>query len=163
MTQASIGMTPFGFAFTRRSQLIVSEAFGGADGASAVSSYQLGSSGLVDVSASVKDHQGAACWIVLARNDSLAFTSNTGSGSISAYRVGESGRLSLVAADGRSGVTGDGTKPTDMATSDDDRFLYAVDSAAAKLSIFGIHGDGALVNVADVPGLPPTITGLAAE
>jgi hypothetical protein len=36
---ASVGMTPFGFGFGKRSRLFVSEAFGGAPDASAVSSY----------------------------------------------------------------------------------------------------------------------------
>ena len=38
---ASPGMTPFGFAFGKRDQFFVSEAFGGAADASAISSYQL--------------------------------------------------------------------------------------------------------------------------
>jgi 6-phosphogluconolactonase (cycloisomerase 2 family) len=41
VTHPSAGQTPFGFAFGKRDQLIVSEAFGGASGASALSSYQL--------------------------------------------------------------------------------------------------------------------------
>ncbi len=45
----SSGATPFGFATTQRGQVIVSEAHGGADNASTVSSYQLdGRAGVVD-------------------------------------------------------------------------------------------------------------------
>ena len=43
--QPSAGMTPFGFAFDRRSRLIVSEAFGGAPDASVLSSYSLRATG----------------------------------------------------------------------------------------------------------------------
>src|SRR5206468_4762317 len=39
VAHTSNGMTPFGFAFDKRGHLIVSEAFGGAAGASALSSY----------------------------------------------------------------------------------------------------------------------------
>ena len=41
VTHPSAGMTPFGFAFGKRGDLIISEAFGGAPGASALSSYDL--------------------------------------------------------------------------------------------------------------------------
>ncbi|MDH5725483.1 MAG: lactonase family protein, partial [Nitrospira sp.] len=40
-SQPSSGVTPFGFSFNKRGVLIVSEAFGGAPNASAVSSYTL--------------------------------------------------------------------------------------------------------------------------
>ncbi len=41
---ASPGQTPFGFAFNRRNRLVVTEAWGGAAGASTVSSYRFNSS-----------------------------------------------------------------------------------------------------------------------
>src|SRR5262249_43358491 len=41
----SAGQTPFGFAFGKRSQVFVSEAFGGAANASAVSSYRVTAGG----------------------------------------------------------------------------------------------------------------------
>jgi len=42
-------MTPFGFGFGKRSQLFVSEAFGGAPDASAVSSYIVSPEGDLEV------------------------------------------------------------------------------------------------------------------
>ncbi|HEV2126837.1 MAG TPA: beta-propeller fold lactonase family protein, partial [Chloroflexota bacterium] len=76
----SEGMTPFGFDFTKRGDLIVSEAFGGAENASAVSSYQVNSGGgLHTRSASVGTHQTAACWVVVTNNGKFAYTTNTGS------------------------------------------------------------------------------------
>jgi 6-phosphogluconolactonase len=61
--QGSAGQTPFGFAFDRRGHLIVSEAFGGAADASAVSSYDV-DDGLIDpISPSVGTTESAACWI----------------------------------------------------------------------------------------------------
>jgi 6-phosphogluconolactonase (cycloisomerase 2 family) len=41
ISNPSAGQTPFGFAFDQRNNLIVSEAFGGAPNASAVSSYSV--------------------------------------------------------------------------------------------------------------------------
>src|SRR4029079_14381215 len=44
-THPSSGATPFGFAFSKRGTLIVSEAIGGTPGLSAVSSYDLDDDG----------------------------------------------------------------------------------------------------------------------
>jgi 6-phosphogluconolactonase (cycloisomerase 2 family) len=75
----SAGMTPFGFAFDQRNHLIVSEAFGGAPNASAVSSYSAALSGILSViSESVPDLQTAACWIVITNSGRYVYTSNTG-------------------------------------------------------------------------------------
>ena len=65
VAQPSVGQTPFGFVFGRHNRLIVSEAFGGAAGAGAVSSYTVsGDSMLHVVSGSVANHQGAPCWAI---------------------------------------------------------------------------------------------------
>jgi 6-phosphogluconolactonase len=160
---ASNGMTPFGFAITGRGQVVVSEAFGGATDASAVSSYQLGyASGLVTVSASVPDTESAACWVVLAKNDRYAYVSNTASNTISAYTLDATGNVALVGTDGRALDTGPGTKPTDLAVSRNDRFLYVVDSGTGEIGAARIEGDGTLTPLPSVSGLPATVTGLAA-
>ena len=57
---ASHGVTPFGFAFDPRGRALVSEAFGGAANASAVSSYWLADDGLEVLSASVPTTESAA-------------------------------------------------------------------------------------------------------
>lgn len=160
----SNGQTPFGFSITQRGQVIVSEAFGGADDASAVSSYQLDrSSGLTTVSASIPDTEGAACWVVLAKNDRFAYVSNTKSGSISSYAVANDGNVTLVGTDGRAADTGAGSKPIDMAVSKDDRFLYVLESGTASLGVVRIEANGSLTVLADATGLPATSAGLAAQ
>jgi 6-phosphogluconolactonase len=62
LVNAASGMTPFGFAVDRRGTALVSEAFGGAAGASALSSYPFASYGVQPqlVSASVGSGQSAA-------------------------------------------------------------------------------------------------------
>ena len=58
---ASSGQTPFGFAFGKREEVFVSDAFGGAANAGAVSSYSLtDTNGLVTVTSSVADKQSRA-------------------------------------------------------------------------------------------------------
>jgi 6-phosphogluconolactonase (cycloisomerase 2 family) len=163
--QASAGMTPFGFAFNRGGFLIVSEAFGGAADASAVSSYRLDSStGLIAVvSQSVPTNQTAACWIAVARNGEVAYTTNTGSGTITGYRVSlHTGARTRVDANGITGITGD--SPIDIGVVKN-RFVYALTAAETDARVVGFrisHG-GSLVPLGATPGLPASAIGLAAQ
>ncbi len=163
VVNASSGQTPFGFAFRQDGLLVVSEAFGGAEGASAVSSYASprDDGALRAISASVPDHQSAACWVVITAHGRIAFTSNTGSGSISSYRISRNGQLVLL--DPVAGNTGAGSAPTDMALSDRSRYLYALDSGTAAISAFRVRRDGALEALTGAKNLPPAAAGLAAR
>jgi 6-phosphogluconolactonase len=159
--QASAGATPFGFAFDRRGHLIVSEAFGGAPDQSAVSSYAV-EDGMIDaISPSVATTETAACWIVVTENGRFAYTSNTGSGSISGYRLRHDGRLTLLDADGETGLTGPG--PIDMALTGNSRFLYSLNSGDGTISGFRVKADGGLAPIGGASGLPTVATGLAAR
>ncbi len=55
--QDSNGQTPFGFAFGKRDQLFVSEAFGGAENASATSSYEIDRQGISDDDQRLRWHE----------------------------------------------------------------------------------------------------------
>jgi 6-phosphogluconolactonase len=158
-SQTSAGETPFGFAFDTRGHLIVSEAFGGAPNASALSSYDVAAgAGIAPISAVVRTEQTAACWVVVTRDGRFAYTTNTGSGSISSFDVGRDGSISLlesIAAD-----TGAGSGPTDLALSDS-RHLFVLNAAARTVGAYGVRGDGRLALVDIVGGLPAGATGLA--
>ena len=159
--QVSVGATPFGFAFDRRGRLIASEAFGGAAGKSAVSSYAL-EDGVIDpISPSVGTTETAACWIVVTKNGRFVYTSNTGSGSISGYRVSHDGGLTLLDADGQTGLTGPG--PIDMALTRNSRFLYSLNSGDGTIGGFRVKADGGLAPIGGASGIPPVATGLAAR
>jgi 6-phosphogluconolactonase len=161
-SQPSEGDTPFGFAFDRRDHLIVSEAFGGAPGASAVSSYSLDASGLLaTISASVPDHQAAACWIVVTKNGRFTYTTNTGSGSISSYFVGQDGSLGLL--EQVAAATGAGSAPTDMALSSSSRLLFTLLPGTGEVASHRVAGDGGLTAVDQVGGVPGSASGLAAR
>jgi 6-phosphogluconolactonase len=158
-THASEGPTPFGFAFRKR-HLIVSEAFGGAPGVSALSSYLAArSGGLTPISSSVPDGQTAACWVVIAKGR-FAYTTNTGSNNISSYTIDRQGELTLLGS--MAGVTG--AAPTDAALSKGDRFLYALNSMDGTISWFRVRANGSLLGpVSRVGGLPPgSAVGIAA-
>jgi DNA-binding beta-propeller fold protein YncE len=118
----SAGQTPFGFAFDRRGLLLVSDAFGGAADASALSAYRLGESGVTVTAASVGTNETAACWVAVTPNSRYAYTTNTGSASISGFRIGPDGGLTLLTPGGVTGQTGAG--PIDLAIAANGRRLF---------------------------------------
>ena len=156
----SAGMTPFGFAFAKRHDLIVSEAFGGAPDVSALSSYHVERDVFEVVSPSVGTTQTAACWVVISNNGKYAYVTNTGSGSISSYRIGNDGSLSLLEA--QAGLTGEGSSPIDMSLSNNGRFLYALGAGSDTISIFRIRENGSLESLGSVD-VPAGAVGLAAR
>ena len=162
-THASSGATPFGFAFSRRGFLIVSEAFGGATNQSALSSYEVDEDEFQVISPSLGTNQTAACWVVVTRNGRYAYTTNTGSGSVTGYRVGQDGSLSLLDADGRTGVTGEGSTPIDAALSGNSRYLYVLNAGTHDIAAFHVQANGSLVAIDGAGGLPAGAVGLAAR
>lgn len=162
--QAAAGTTPFGFAFDQRNRLFVSEAFGGAAGASAVSSYKAEENGSLEVlTPSSATHQTAACWVAVTNNGRYAYTTNAGSGSVSGYRIDHNGEINLLNADGRTGVTGDGSSPTDVTTDNSSRNLYVLTSGSHTIVSFNINGNGSLTPIAGAPSLPASAIGIAAR
>jgi 6-phosphogluconolactonase len=160
--QPSAGETPFGFAFDRRSRLIVSEAFGGAPDASVLSSYALAADGTITpITPNVATTETAACWVVVTRNGRFTYTTNTGSNSISGYRIGNDGGLTLLDADGVTAATGAG--PLDLALARNSRFLYSLNSGVPEIEAFAVNGDGSLDVLGAIGGLPAGSVGLAAS
>jgi len=160
VTYPASGTTPYGFAFTQQGTLVVSEAFGGAPLASAVSSYDVSNGQFIVLSASVPTGQTAACWIAISRNGKFAYSTNAGSGSVSAYRVGNDGSLSLI--DGAAGLTGAGSSPIDAGVSADGQYLYVLNGATHNVSAFVIQADGMLASIGTFEGLPASSAGIAA-
>jgi 6-phosphogluconolactonase (cycloisomerase 2 family) len=144
----SSGAVPFGFAFGRRGDVVVSEA-----GASTVSSYRLSDGGLSAVTASLPVGFGAACWVAVSPNGKFAYTGNA-SGSISAFAIAHDGTLRAI-----------GTTPTasprDLDFARNGRYLYAV-SPTGLVTGFRVGSDGSLSQVTSVPAAAG-ITGAAAS
>jgi 6-phosphogluconolactonase (cycloisomerase 2 family) len=159
VTHPSAGMTPFGFAFGKRGDLIISEAFGGAPGQSALSSYDLDDDELTTISPSVPTTQTAACWVAVTNNGRFAYTTNTGSASVSGYSVARDGSLTLLAAS--AGSTG--TTPTDVDLTRNSKFLYVLNAGSHNLSAFQVQDDGALVSLGTFGELPAGAVGVAAS
>ena len=164
VSRSSAGLTPFGFAFSGPDIAIVAEAFGGAPGQAAASSYTVTEQGQVNVAdASVTDHQTAACWIAVSPRGKFAYTTNTGTGTVSGYSVSGDGRLRLLNADGVTARTGDATNPIDMALTGDLLYVHLNGPNGRAIVAYRIAPDGALVQVDKVQGLPAGAQGLAAR
>lgn len=158
----SAGPTPFGFAFDRRGHALVSEAFGGAAQASAVSSYGFEDSAPAQpmrISTSVGTTQTAACWVVITPQGRHAYVTNTGSGTVSSYSVRKSGQIALL----RAVAARPGNGPIDAAISSDGDKLFVLNAGSNSLVAFKIGRDGELAEAARVAGLPAGSNGLAAN
>jgi 6-phosphogluconolactonase (cycloisomerase 2 family) len=160
----SSGQTPYGFDFTTRGTLVVTEAFGGAIGQAAASSYAVGGAGeLSVVSGTVGDTRSEVCWAAVTKDGRFMYVTNFGDGTVSSYAIGDDGTLDL--HDAVAGTTREGEKGVrDEAISRDGRFLYAIDADAQQLFGWTIADDGALTAVGAFDGgLPATVAGLAAS
>ena len=157
----SAGATPFGFAFGKRDQVFVSEAFGGAAGASAVSAYGFDDGALVTLDPSVATRQSAACWVVVSGDGRFAYTTNTASATLSAFQIGFDGRLALLDADGIAARTDAG--PIDMQFAANGRLLYVLNSSGNSVTGYRVGADGSLESAGGIGGIPPGANGLAAR
>lgn len=161
---ASPGQTPFGFAFNARNRLVVTEAVGGAAGASTVSSYRFGvktPEAPVLVSAAVPDTQSAACWVSTTPDGAYAFVANTGSSTISSYGIDKGGNIALIQA--AAGDTGSGSAPADTAISADGQHFYVRNGRTFTIGAFTIGSNGTLTPLPFATNLITTSYGLAAN
>ncbi len=150
---ASSGAVPFGFAFSPRGDLIVSEA-----GASTVSSYRLAGNGAARViSASLPVGQGAACWVAVTADGRFAYTGNA-TGSISGYAIARDGSLTALNADG---LTATSPRPNDLAIAGNT--LYAINPLTSEITAYRIRNDGRLDPIPGAANLGTGLAGLAAR
>jgi 6-phosphogluconolactonase len=158
----SVGATPYGFDFAGDT-LVVTEAFGGAVGKAAASSYSLDGATLRPVSGSVADTRSEVCWAIASKDGRFVWVTNFGDGTISRYTVHADGGLELeepIAASTNLGAKG----LRDEAISGDGRFLYALDADAQSVFGWRVGDRGELEPVGTLAGgLPETVAGLAAS
>ncbi len=160
----SSGQTPFGFAFGKRNEVFVSDAFGGGANAGAVTSYTVSpGQPLRTITNAAPDKQTAPCWVVLTSDGRFAYTTNTGSGNVSGYSLGFGGQLKLLNADGVAASTGTGSKPLDAAISNDARYLYVLTVGTGNIQGFSIAWDGSLTPLTQATGVPAFASGLIAR
>jgi 6-phosphogluconolactonase (cycloisomerase 2 family) len=160
-TLTSANTTPFGFAVGNDKKIFVSEAAGGAPGASTLSSYRIQNTGTISLAdGPVGANQSAACWVVITNNGKYAYTTNTASNNLSTFRINSSsGNIEVLSA--ISAPTGMG--PIDAALSPNSKFLYVLNSGSHSISAYSISNNASLSNVQTVAGVPAGATGLAAK
>jgi 6-phosphogluconolactonase len=156
----SAGAVPFGFDIDQRDQVIVSEAFAGD-----VSSYELRerTDNLALVTASAHTYQGAPCWLILTPNGRYAYTGNAATGTITGFSVNHKGLLNILVPSGLSASTGAGSHTTDLATSDEGEFLYALANVGQTVNAFHIAHDGSLTPAGVFTGVPTSAVGLVVK
>ncbi|MEO7084764.1 MAG: beta-propeller fold lactonase family protein [Gemmatimonadaceae bacterium] len=161
VVNVSAGMTPFGFTFTSRGVLAVTEAFGGAVDASAVSTYTINRNGTLSaITKSAPTTETAACWIAATNNGKFVYAANTGSASVTGYDVRD-GRLSILNADGKTGNAG--TTPIDVAMTQNSQVLYGLNAGAHTISIFGVSQSNGGLSANGSVTVPAGAVGLAAK
>jgi len=152
VVHASNGAGPYGFDFTKRGKLIVSEAPIGA-----LSSYNVTGASLSVISPSVPDFQSAPCWVVVSPDSRYAYTADAHSNDISIYKVRPSGALTLA----QSAAVTVGT-PLDLDLSHNGRFLYALSAGSHNIAAFRVRAHGSLKGLGSFGTLPSSAAGLVA-
>ncbi len=153
--------TPFGFATAENRNIFVSEAVGGAPGASVLSSYRISNNGSITlVDGSVGAGQSAACWVVITNNGKYAYTTNTASNNLTNFNVNtNTGSISVNTA--IAATTGMG--PIDAALSNNSKYLYILNGASNTIGTYAVANNGSLSLLQTVTGVPTGATGLTAR
>jgi 6-phosphogluconolactonase len=146
---AAAGTTPFGFDFTTRGQVIVSEA-----ASASASSYETNVDGTLSVvSAAAPTLQRATCWLIVNNSGRFAYTANAGTSNITGFAIDAQGGLIRLTSTGVSGDLGAGAQPLDLDMSRNGNFLYVMKNGTGTVGAFAVAGDGSLTPLADTPGL----------
>jgi 6-phosphogluconolactonase (cycloisomerase 2 family) len=165
----SAGTTPFGFDFDWDGNVLVSNASGGAAGASTVTSYRIGADGrLATVAGPISTGQSAACWLVVSHNlyadappwssprDPRAYVTNTASNTVTGLELERGGRFAVVNPSTPTRSAG----PIDAAISNDNTYLYVLtNSGTIDVSTLTVLGN--IKGFGSVRGLPAGLAGLA--
>ena len=157
----SANATPFGFDAGKNGNIFVSEAAGGAPGASTLSSYDVSNNGTISLlDGPVGASQSAACWVVISDNGKFAYTTNTASNNLSSYDINKnSGAISVNTA--IASTTGMG--PIDAALNNNSKYLYVLNAGSHSIGVYAVANNGGLSIVQTLAGLPAGANGLAAK
>jgi 6-phosphogluconolactonase len=151
----AVGLGPYGFAFGRQNELLVSEA-----ATNSASSYDIDRGSLSTVSSAVATHHAAPCWLAVTGDGRLAYTANAHDGTISGFTVGHDGTLALLDPSGTTATPGAGN--LDLAFDQDGAFLYQLRSSG-PITAYRVEQDGHLTLLGVAGSMPGAVSGLAAR
>ena len=80
--------------------------------------------------------------MAITKNGQFGYDANAAANTTSGYRIARDGSISLLNADGVTGVTGAG--PNDLTFSEDSRNLYTLNAKDGSISVFRVDANGAL-------------------
>ncbi|MCI0654947.1 MAG: lactonase family protein [Methylococcaceae bacterium] len=152
--------TPFGFQFGDRDFVFITEANGGGQGVTA--SYRLDRetgavSGLVDLI-----EQGhATCWTALSSDQTIGYSTNTGSGSVSLYRINFDGTLEPFFRSPERQIE-TGTAPRDAVLTQNNQHLFTLNNGDGEIRAFFVRRNGVIQGQGTAP-VPSSSTGLVAR
>jgi 6-phosphogluconolactonase len=134
---------PFGFDFTPRGQLFVSEA-----GSATASLYEQQGAGLRASATASTGGQRAPCWAIVTNDGRFGYTANAGSASISGFAIRPDGMALL--ADGAVTNLIPGAQPLDLDLSRDSKFLYVLENGTGTIGVLRVNEDGSLALIGHV-------------
>lgn len=150
--------TPFGFQFGDRDFVFVTEANGGGQGATV--SYRIDrTTGAVSDAVDTVQQEDATCWTVLNADQTLGYSTNTGSGTVSIYRIGFAGDLAPFFQRNRVSSVPTGAGVRDAALSQNNQHLFTLNNGDGELRSFNLNRRGAIQPVSTAP-IPESATGL---
>ncbi|MCB9919610.1 MAG: beta-propeller fold lactonase family protein [Planctomycetes bacterium] len=156
--------TPFGFIERADGTLAVSEAVGGQQTASALSTYSLGRDGsLTPITKAAATNQTAACWVAVPRNGRFVYTTNTGSGTVTGFSFVRDGSIKLLDATGVSANLGAAARPIDFDFGRAGRMLFVLDSGNDRIVSLYRGPDGRLWGPIDGVRTPDGAAGIVAR
>jgi 6-phosphogluconolactonase len=160
------GINPSGFAVGTGGRVFVAETAGNAANGSTISSFAINSvGGLQQVTGSLPTAQTAGGSMAFMNNGSVGFVGNGGSGTITGFRVSNDGSITLLNPTGVSANVGTGTTPADLALSNNNAFLFSLNSGTNTISTFRVDANGTLTPFGQTPTSLPagSFHGLAAQ
>lgn len=172
IANAPTSALPFGFAFDRYNNLIMSQPAAPPELAMAgnTASYDLNTqTGQLTPIETVTSDGVAPCWVVITRDGRYAFVVNTGGGAppatVARYTLTPAGDLTFLGVEGENTANGDQFVRTDEALSRSGRYLFVLEPAimsnTSEIDIYRQSG-GNLTLVGQTPAnLPAGMSGLA--
>ncbi len=158
LKRSSAVPTPFGFTFGDRDYVFITEANGG--GAGVTASYRVDrESGEVSDLVDLIDQGDATCWTVISNDQTIGYSTNTGSGSISIYRINFNGTLESF--NNRDEIrTGIGVR--DAVLTQDNQHLFTLNNGDEEIRAFNVLTNGA-IRIRRAAPIPGSATGLIAR
>ena len=153
--------TPFGFTFGDRDYVFITEANGG--GAGVTASYRVNrETGEVSSLVDLVNQGDATCWTVLSNDQTIGYSTNTGSGTISLYRVNFDGTMDNFFNSTRGIEIPTGTGVRDAVLTQDNKNLFTINNTDEEIRGFFVGRSGFIVS-RGTASIPPSATGLMAR